>query len=164
MIPLPELRAYLREPPANDNALLQDLETAAVAAVERVTGRHFGEPREVVEVWREGRTFWMRDPPVDGEPVTVQPDDQPAPLTEGTEYERAGRRIDLLAPITARSATVTYTAGYDEGEEPADIRQAVRMLVAHWFINREAAVLGTIAMEVPHGVDAILSRYRTVRL
>ncbi|MGP9823762.1 head-tail connector protein [Ectopseudomonas khazarica] len=37
-----------------------------------------------------------------------------------------------------------------------DIWQAVYLLVAHWYANREAVALGTIATSVPHGVERLL--------
>lgn len=69
---------------------------------------------------------------------------------------------------------VQYRAGYPdivtpgEGEEPevrtstvpAPIRQAILMLVGHWFKNRETVVTGTIATSLPFAVEALLSPYR----
>ncbi|KPW88773.1 MULTISPECIES: head-tail connector protein [Pseudomonas syringae group] len=37
-----------------------------------------------------------------------------------------------------------------------DIRQAVLLLVGHWYANREAVVIGTITSEVPLAVDRLL--------
>ena len=46
------------------------------------------------------------------------------------------------------------------GDLPADIRQAMLMLVAHWFNVREAVNVGNIVTEVPMGVMALLSNDR----
>ncbi|MFL4208043.1 head-tail connector protein, partial [Pseudomonas aeruginosa] len=37
-----------------------------------------------------------------------------------------------------------------------DVWQAVYLLVAHWYANREAVALGTIATSVPLGVERLL--------
>lgn len=38
----------------------------------------------------------------------------------------------------------------------SDVRQAVMMLVAHWYANREAVVVGTITADVPLGFERLL--------
>lgn len=43
-----------------------------------------------------------------------------------------------------------------ELELTPDIWQAVYLLVAHWYANREAVALGTIATSVPLGVERLL--------
>ncbi len=61
---------------------------------------------------------------------------------------------------------IAFTAGY--GDEPTDvpapIRQALTLLVAHWFERREPVVLGVGAQEVPTTVAGLLLPYRRVRL
>ncbi len=49
------------------------------------------------------------------------------------------------------------------GGPPADLDQAVLMLAAHWYENREATMVGTAAaaMELPFAVSAIVANYRT---
>ncbi|MZR14230.1 hypothetical protein GQE99_14500 [Maritimibacter sp. DP07] len=42
----------------------------------------------------------------------------------------------------------------------ATLLQAVRMLVGHWYENREAVIVGTSAASVPIGVDLILRSHR----
>jgi len=59
---------------------------------------------------------------------------------------------------------VTYHAGYTEEQwttEPDAICliQAMRILIASWFANRENVILGT-SMEAPHSVDALCDQVR----
>ncbi|MCG7626049.1 head-tail connector protein [Epibacterium sp. Ofav1-8] len=42
---------------------------------------------------------------------------------------------------------------------PPSVLQAIRLLVAHWYSNREAVAPGVMA-EVPYGVKAMLAPYR----
>ena len=51
---------------------------------------------------------------------------------------------------------VTYTAGAEACPELA--RQAMLLLIGHWYDNREAT--GTATGEIAHAVDAILKLYR----
>lgn len=44
----------------------------------------------------------------------------------------------------------------DQMEITADVWQAVWLLVAHWYANREAVALGTIATTVPLGFERVL--------
>jgi len=59
---------------------------------------------------------------------------------------------------------ITYVAGYgsDAEDVPEPIRQAVRMLAAHYYENREAIYIergGNMQM-LPFAVDALLAPYR----
>ena len=58
------------------------------------------------------------------------------------------------------------TAGYgDEASDvPAPIRHAIKLLVAHWFEQREPVVLGSAPQEVPGTVAGLLLPYRRVKL
>ena len=62
--------------------------------------------------------------------------------------------IDWFGPV---EADVTFGTAPDA--VPPAIIQAIRMLVAHWFANREAVVSGT-ASALPLGVQALISPYR----
>jgi uncharacterized phiE125 gp8 family phage protein len=52
--------------------------------------------------------------------------------------------------------TVETTAGYDEGEVPANLQAAMLLLIGHWYRNREAVVVGTISGKLPIGVEALI--------
>jgi uncharacterized phiE125 gp8 family phage protein len=67
-----------------------------------------------------------------------------APSTDG----------DALAPIR-----VTATCGYSTTPEP--LVHAVRLLVAHYFENRQAAEVGNIK-EIPLGIKSLLNTYRSI--
>ncbi len=47
-------------------------------------------------------------------------------------------------------------SGPDEMGLTADVRQAILMLVAHWYATREAVVTGTINSQVQLGVERLL--------
>jgi uncharacterized phiE125 gp8 family phage protein len=58
--------------------------------------------------------------------------------------------------------TVTYQAGY--ATAPADLDSAQLLLIGHYFASREAAVVGTIASEMPLAVEALCRPYRAVQV
>ena len=72
------------------------------------------------------------------------------------------------APSPQRSASglqIDFTCGYGagQGDVPAPLRQAVLMLAAHYFENRE--VMGEAgAQSLPMGVHALIAPYRIMRL
>ena len=57
---------------------------------------------------------------------------------------------------------VEFVAGYGGPQAvPQPIMQAMRLLVGHFYENREASVVGTSAAPLPFAVDALLAPYRT---
>lgn len=59
------------------------------------------------------------------------------------------------------AVTVTYIAGYAEAAAvPGPIRRAIAMLVAHWFENREAVLVGPSAIEMPMHVRDMLMPWK----
>lgn len=68
---------------------------------------------------------------------------------------------------TADSVSVEYSAGYQGAGSPGDasgvpkgIVRGMKMLVAHWFENREAILQGTISKEIEMGLRDVIQAYR----
>jgi uncharacterized phiE125 gp8 family phage protein len=62
---------------------------------------------------------------------------------------------------TINALTVEYVAGYsDASEVPAGIKQAILILVEHWFDFREAVVAGTTPSKIPISADDLLDMNR----
>ena len=81
---------------------------------------------------------------------------------------RLVRQAGAVWPRPGRPANgieIALTAGYDDtpAKVPAPIRQAVLMLAAHWYEQREPVVFDR-PDELPHGVADLLKPYRQVRL
>jgi len=97
-------------------------------------------------------------------------------LTETTDFKVSGNaRPAFLFPVygttwpTARrepdSVVVTWVAGYaDAASVPEVYKRAMRLLIGHWYENREQVVVGTIASELPVGVRTLLRPHRDVRV
>lgn len=73
----------------------------------------------------------------------------------------AHARIESLLGFALSETLYPDTIDYDYPETvPADLRHAVLMLVAHFYENREATLVGVNAQETPHGVWAIINEHR----
>lgn len=59
------------------------------------------------------------------------------------------------------AVTITYTAGYGAGASsvPDDLIHAMKLLVTHWYENRESS-LPVMVNNIPFGVMELLSDYR----
>ncbi|MBB3142822.1 head-tail connector protein [Halomonas organivorans] len=53
------------------------------------------------------------------------------------------------------SVTLTATTGPDT--TPPDVRAALLLLIGHFYENREAVAIGTIATDIPLGVEMLLA-------
>jgi uncharacterized phiE125 gp8 family phage protein len=55
------------------------------------------------------------------------------------------------------AVTITFTCGYDDATKiPARYLMAHRLLVAHWYANREPVVVGTITSNLPLGLETVI--------
>lgn len=70
----------------------------------------------------------------------------------------------LLSAATAHTVRQLGFAIDDATEfpdgTPADVEQAVLMLAAHWYENREASLVGVTAQSVPLGYAEIIAEHR----
>ncbi len=88
--------------------------------------------------------------------------------TANTDYRFASEvgRVRLMPGVSEWPATalgedavqITVLAGYTNAQSvPQIAKHAIRLLVGHWYENREAVINGTISTEVKMTVDALLS-------
>jgi len=151
-----------------EDALVESLIKAAREWVENATG-HILMQRVIVEQRDEfGCYVELNRRPIVADSVEVAYVD-----TDGTAQDYA----DLVAqtdrdpgrvyPVAGGEwpslfeyggVTVTYTAGYAAGEEPQALLQAMLLLVAHWYKNREA-VTANQPYEVPLAVEALCAPF-----
>jgi uncharacterized phage protein (predicted DNA packaging) len=77
--------------------------------------------------------------------------------------EEAAVIADLILAARLHVEQATGLTLDDGAEVPAPLRQAMLMLVGHWFMAREATAEGHLEA-VPHGVAALIAPYRRLRL
>lgn len=68
--------------------------------------------------------------------------------------------------IAALGVEIQFTAGFGPAatDVPAPLRQAILLLVAHWYENREPVIAGMPAGSFPDAVIGLLEPYRMRRL
>jgi len=63
---------------------------------------------------------------------------------------------------TPSAVVIEWQAGWtNPADVPQDILQAMKLLIGHWDMNREAVIVGNISTEIEHALDAILDQFRT---
>ena len=65
-----------------------------------------------------------------------------------------------LKPVNAICIQITCGYGSDEILVPEDLRHAIKLLLTHWYENRETVVVGTITGKIPKTVDSIVDHYK----
>lgn len=65
-----------------------------------------------------------------------------------------------------RPLVLTFKSGYTYTTLPANLKNAIEMLAAHWYENRETVKIEemTDVTEMPFGVTTVLERYKYRRL
>lgn len=57
---------------------------------------------------------------------------------------------------------VEFTAGYTADTLPQRLSLAVKMLVAHWFVNRGVMNVGNVTSDLTHSVKALTDSFRRI--
>lgn len=70
----------------------------------------------------------------------------------GTQYPQTRDQMEAV--------TITYLAGYaNAAAVPQGIKNAMLLLIGHWYANREAVNVGNITTELPLGVASLLGPF-----
>lgn len=151
LVSLEDLKHHLRVDSDNDDGLIKALQEAAVSHLDGwrgIVGRCIQH-----QVWRVAfaSAGCHRLPFPDVREVTVDAG------TADLGHDALGSHVTLSMP-----ATVTMTVAAPEEVKHIAVL-AVKMLVAHWYQNRES-VAGQALSEVPMSVDCLLRPIRWVLL
>lgn len=78
---------------------------------------------------------------------------------------RSGSVWPLFTRLTD-GLEIDYVVGYGDtsADVPASLRQAVMIIAADWYENRESIIIGTISSKLQGSVDMILEKFRTLRV
>ena len=177
-IDLATAKAHLRVEHTDEDTLIGAYLSAAQGAVESATGKlltsqtveqllaAFPGSDGPIRLWKGPVTAIVSIAYDDG-----NGDEQPLAdfrLVEGINAKLLPAYGDSwpAAYGAAGSVRVSYTAGYAADEVPPELDQAVLMLVAHYYLNREAVAVGgnTIPHELPLAVASLISPYRPAGL
>ncbi len=176
-VTLADAKAHLRVEHSADDDLIAALIAGARAHVEAHTRRAL-----IAQSWRLIRDEW----PPDGRVAVL-----PVPLVALSaarvyRFDGSTQTIDpaaFVADVASAPAVLSFNGGAPPvpgrviggieldvdvgyGEEPADVpeplRQAIRILIAHWYENR--GLTGESAAALPQTVEALIAPYRVVCL
>jgi len=175
-VSLAEAKAHCRVTHSDDDAFITALIDAAVAHLDGYTGI-LGRCL-VDQEWRQNYECWewrfrLPFPDVSAVTVTYQDTDNSAQTvaSSGLEiiedalgamivfndaFEAPALYTDAVAPIA-----VVFTAGFGAASAvPEPIKAAVRLLVGHWYENRESISAGPGLSELPMSVQSLVTPYR----
>lgn len=181
-VSLAEAKQHLRVDITDDDALITALITAAREYCEGFQNRAY-----ITQVWQlwldswpDGSEIRIPKPPLqsvtsvkyygaDNTEYTLPPadyfvDTKSEPGRIVLAYERTWPSVTLRP---ANAVCIEFVAGYgdDAGKVPQKVRQAIYLLIGHWYENREAvrvAMQRGETLPVPFGVDALLWQDRVV--
>lgn len=178
-VSLAEAKAQCRVDIDDDDALITAYIAAARAWCEAHDWRAY--LTQTIELWLDG---WPSDdvieiprPPLQSvSEIAYYDTDEVKHVLSNTVYAvdvastpgRARLKYNQFwpdTPLRAHSAiSVTYVAGWTAAASvPATIRQAILLLVGHWYENREGSIVGSVSRSIEFGVQALLDVNRAMR-
>lgn len=179
-VSLADAKAHLRVDGTDEDGLITALIEAATAHIERALGLAL-----IAQGWTIVRDSWPQTWLLE---LPIAPVQTVVSITTfdaggaGTVFNAADYFVDTASspprlvlhgtvpwPKPGRRANgieIALTAGF--GDAPSDVpeplRQALLLLVAHWYERREPVVLAGTPQEVPGTVAGLLAPWRSVRL
>ena len=178
-VSLEDAKAHLRADGSAEDGLLTAALVSARIHVEATTRRAL-----IAQAWRIHRDAWPPDrivrlpvaPLISIDAVTVYDSGGAATVLDADAYHAdlvsAPGRLVLSSSVPAtvgqpvNGIAIDVTAGYGPSsvDVPAPLRQAVLMLVTHWYEHRGAVGHDMAGRVAPLGFDALVAPYRVVAL
>ncbi len=178
-VTLDEVKTHLRLDSAGEDTLLASLILTSRLHIEAALGLALISQgwRLVLDAWPVDGVVALPIAPVQAiEEIRVRDRDGNATAVMAEDYELAAAgRPQRLVPLGAgwpapgrpvAGIEVDLVAGFGATAEdvPAPIRQALMLLVAHWYEHRDPFEIGAPQTHVPGAVSRLLGPYRPVRL
>ena len=175
-ITLAEAKAQCRVDITTDDALIAGLVKAARLYCEKISWRAF--MRQTWELWLDSwpaSSFTLPFPPLYSVTSIKYYDTADVEATLSTSIYYADTiatpgairlKYNQTWPSTVlrtyNAVVVRFVAGYATDEEvPQNFKQAMLLLVGHWYENREAVTLGTVSRQLELAVRTLLEIDRT---
>jgi uncharacterized phiE125 gp8 family phage protein len=166
---LAEAKAHLRLDTSDEDDLVGALIAAARVAVETEIRRVLIAQswRAIVEAWPDDGLILPVVPVISVEEVRAVDADGVATVLDAEDYELDPADFSVTLDPVAGTARyeIDFTAGYGTSgiDVPQPLRQAIRLLVTHWYEHR-AAVTDDAAAEAPLGYRELIAPYRKMTL
>lgn len=172
-VSLTEAKAHCRIDGTADDALLTALIKAAREHVEIITGSALVTQTLDIKYDSFGPQIDLPHPPLQSVTSIKYLDDSGVEQTLASSVYRvnadrypASITLDYnqawpnLYPVSS-PVTVRLVAGYGAASAvPQPIKQALLLLVGHWYENREESIAAVSLQPIPTGVAALLAGYR----
>lgn len=178
---LDEARTHVRQDVSDDDVWLSDAIAAATELIEAQTGRQLiaATSRLVLDAWPSCGWIDIPAPPLIGITSVAYVDSAGDTQTWASSNYRvsapagprcARGRLSLASGISwpttlavADAITITLTHGYGASalSVPLALKQAMRMLIAHWYDQRSAVVMGSISKPIELAFAALIAPYKT---
>lgn len=161
-----------------DDSLILAYASAAREYCENFTGLSLALKEYEVVLTAFTDTIELPHPPFVGLPngITFTDDVSDNAIDEDSyTVDDFSDQFAVISPVTSwpevptgNRIRIRFRAGYGDeseafGELPMAIKQAMLLLVGHWFANREAVIVGDTVANLPLAVESLLRPYR-VRL
>ena len=174
---LEEMKDYLRVDASDEDALITSLLIAARQYCEAKTKWSFVTQtlRYTLDDWPNEETIELPQPFNDTTTFSVTYYTEgstsgtvlgstnywvDAESNPGRVVLRSGQYWPSGALRSANAVQIVFEAGYGgQGDVPEGVRMAIKLLVGHWYANREAVLTGTISKPIEFGVDSLLSPF-----
>lgn len=162
-------KAHLRVDAADEDALIKALRNAAIDMVQRCAGVRLSFTTGMVAAFDK---FGEGMRPGIGPAATIAVtavsyiDSSGASVAMSAADWRVGVDGRLLPaigkewPAASGPVTVTFSAGFAPGQCPPALMAAVRLMLGHLYVNREAVSIGGTYAEMPLGVQTLCDQYR----
>jgi uncharacterized phiE125 gp8 family phage protein len=178
-VPLADMKLFLRIEHDDDDDVIAALIAAARVHVEAQTRRAL-----LAQSWRLVRDVWpasgrlpllpvplmavtaIRIFDADGVPHLLDVGDFSIDMVSAPAVLAFARGAPLAPGKLAAGIEIDMSAGYGEEHEdvPAPLRQAVRMLAAHWYENRGVIAAGGEVASMPGSVSTLIAPFRVLSL
>ena len=179
-ITLAEAKAHLRVDASGEDSLIQSLIMASRLHIEAALDLAL-----ITQSWRHQRDVWPPSrvlilplrPIQSLTAVTLHDDDATSRTRNVGDFVLDGHANPArlvwrgngavpAAGIIANGIEIDIVAGYGDAatDVPQPIRQALLLLIAHWYENREPVEIGATATTIPASVSELLMPYRRRQL
>ncbi len=172
-----EVKEYLRIDDDDEDDLIDSLIQTAIDWVEHYLNKALISQtwEELLHEWPEGDYIQLYKGPLQevseieymlaGESAYTAFEEYIEELHNERIYLNYGEQWPSGSLDDAAGIRIEWTAGYGDAPEniPCPIIQAMKLLISHWFENRETQVVGTIAANLEFSVRALLAPYRSRR-
>jgi uncharacterized phiE125 gp8 family phage protein len=178
-VSLADAKHFLRIEHHDDDDVIAALIAAARLQVEAQTRRALiaQDWRLVRDVWPASGRLPMLPAPLievtairvfaaDGTPTTLDVADFVIDTVSAPALLAFQRGAPPVPGQLTAGIEIDITAGYGEEADdvPGPLRQAIRMLVAHWYENRAVIAASGEVAAIPHSVSSLIASFRVLQL